>query len=328
MKRRHITLIMALVCAIACAFGLTACKDEQDTLTFVSLSVENVETVNEDVGAKTIEYNVAMSYGDGGVNNYGDIVGLEDIELWAYYSQSGGKYVSLNTNDNPDGYEIEGTLPVDSAVGTYTVKYLYEDWTVKVNFVVKKRKVAWPDFESYYHYWTGDVVKPELLNGSEYITYNHNYGQTEIGQYSLEIDLKDEVNCEWDATDGDGAVITGTRTIDWAILKATYIVDNDLFLSGGTENENYSKCYEYVYDGTAKEFPINEEAVEDFRDKITIEIWDGTNQVVTEMKEVGIYFLILKVKDPVHTQIKNKKESPDGWEYIGVGQLRITEAAA
>ena len=324
MKKKVISLVTALVCVCVCAVGLAACGE--DTLQYLAIytfpndKVE-LELVSQNSDAKTIEYNVFMTYGDD--------VGIESLEINAVYSSSNTKIVPRKTDSQSDGYEIEGTFPDNPTVGTYTVKYIYGDCEVKVNFVVGKKKVSWPDFQNYYHYWTGSVIKPELLGDSEYISYDHNYGKTEVGEYRLEIDLKDPDNCEWDAIDGNGEVVTGTRVIEWQILKATYVVDCESIVSGGERNPEFphSVYFEYAYDGTAKEFSINEAALKDIEDKITIEIRNGvgSGELVTEIKEVGIYFLYLNVNDTDHTRIKEKSDSADGWDSVCVGVMRITE---
>ena len=113
MKKKLIPIIMASVCATACAFGLAACNDKNDA---TGLIIESAGT-----GSQELNINVT----------YGQKPNL-DYKLHCTYTNRDTKEISLDDSKLTTKYfyseavnETLEKLPDELLSGTYTIQYDY-----------------------------------------------------------------------------------------------------------------------------------------------------------------------------------------------------------
>lgn len=120
MKKKLITLILALVCAIACAFGLAACGDDSNEMTWLFVAKSG-----EQPDGPAIRYDLT----------YGQTPDLSDWKLYGYYRKGDVRELSLTDEKlsikytAQTGFDTERKeitqLPTVWIRGGYTIEYVY-----------------------------------------------------------------------------------------------------------------------------------------------------------------------------------------------------------
>lgn len=161
MKKKLLPLIMALVCAIACAFSLAACGDDTPKVNGImivptgeqpDLTKQHDQVYTEITYGATPDlsfYKLYLYYGNGDTEE----LALSDEKLTVVYSYSGFNSSESKTMEN---------LPDEWSVGNYSIAYTYDgksdsqykatatigvNWAQSGAFRVQLTKSTWSESE-------------------------------------------------------------------------------------------------------------------------------------------------------------------------------------
>lgn len=138
------------------------------------------------------------------------------------------------------GYEYAtdvGDYPLMFAINDLH-NYEWEDGTTLnhiITWSIYKRKIDYPTLSENLFVYTGSEISPQLVgNDLNYLNISGNYYETNAGNYSMILSLKDTSLCEW----SDGT--SGNYNLNWSIAKAKL------------DKPTVSGSNTFTYDGTSK----------------------------------------------------------------------------
>ena len=138
------------------------------------------------------------------------------------------------------GYEYAtdvGDYPLTFAINDLH-NYEWEDGTTLnhvITWSIYKRKIDYPTLSENLFVYTGSEISPQLVgNDLNYLNISGNYYETNAGNYSMILSLKDTSLCEW----SDGT--SGNYNLNWSIAKAKL------------DKPTVSGSNTFTYDGTSK----------------------------------------------------------------------------